>query len=245
MKDLNQFCLAMFMMALAGLATAEVAVESRDNAEESESQTVDRELSVDASAANAEEYYQEHRKQEKTDTRGQIFVSGRLGLMQNLNTEVSRSFAVVADDAYDGAGVGLRVGYLLGRWRTYLEYNPVVEVTLGDSSADLSSLFLSTEYAVWQSDNKAQNISLGGFAGDLRFDYSLDENGAEYPSPVEADGLAFGISAAYRWNFTQHLFVGADLQYGLNGVKGSGEPNSTQVRVSDFVMANFELGYAF
>jgi hypothetical protein len=244
MKDLNQFCAAALMVSLAGFASADVAVESRDNAAAAEVKTSISDVRVEPSADSADEYYQQH-KQGSSDLGGQVFISGRLGLIQSLNTDVSRSSGAVSSDAYDGMGAGLRVGYLLGSWRSYLEYNPVVEVTLGDSSADLSSIFLATEYAVWQSDNQVQRVSLGGFAGEMNFEYTVDENGAEYAKSVEADGVAIGLSAAYRWNFSEHLFFGADLQYGFNGVKGSGAPNDTQVRVNDFVFANLELGYAF
>lgn len=167
---------------------------------------------------------------------GSFFVAVRLGAVQSyaLSAE-SIAAQLAADETVVSSGIGFRVGYDFQPWRTWLEYNPAVEASANDVFLDVKSLRLFTDYAIWQTSN--QQLALGAYAGRTHIDYRT----------VEVKGFTWGLHAAYRFNFTQHLYAGVDMQYGINGLKGKGDSSNNigTIRVEDALHANVNIGFIF
>lgn len=165
-----------------------------------------------------------------------FFAAARLGAVQSYKlTANSIAARLAADDNVVASGVGIRVGYDFRPWRTWLEYNPTVEATSDDVSLDIKSLSLATDYAVWQSSR--QQVALGAYVRRIHANYRT----------VDVRGFSWGVNAAYRFYFTDFLYAGADLQYGLNGIKGKGDSSNNigTIRVEDAMHANISVGFKF
>jgi hypothetical protein len=232
-------------------STAVVDNESAASAESTESTEATAEITAETTAEGTEPETavelmaeREYDKVEPADAEG-VFIGLRIGALDSMNFTV-KSQVDPGEDEYTGTTTGLRVGYLLGKWRTYFEYNPKAELTAGDAEIDLSSYVLATDYAIWRSDARAHRVSVGAYASDNKVNYKVTGNSGV--SKFEATGLDYGLSAAYRWDILDWVFIGADARYGLNSVssnRGDEDVNVDGIEANEQLQFNLELGVYF
>lgn len=169
-----------------------------------------------------------------------VFLGVRLGILDSRDLTV-KSSVNPGEDTYTKGSAGLRLGYLLGKWRTYLEYNPEVELESGDFTVKVESYVLATDYALWRSSDRHHRFSVGAYVADVSLGYEVNDVN------LEADGFDYGLSAAYRFDVFDWLYLGADARYGLNGVSGPGDSavNIDKIESTESSQVNLEIGVYF
>lgn len=220
------------------VASAQTATETSQTMQPAPEQQANRAESVHYQSADILENYQ---------IGPSFFVSARLGALQSFDLQLEgKTGRGNFEDTVTGSAAGLRVGLLLDKWRTWLEINPGFEASKDNTEIDVRSFLLATDYAVWQSDSGNQRFSVGAFASNLEIELR-EKDGSGLNQSVEAKGLSYGLQLGYRIDITDYLFAGVDLQYALNGVQGGGNDdiNLAGIRVDDYMLGNFELGFKF